>query len=72
VSIAENPIPSFPDVHVVMTHGPPLSVRDRTYRGEHVGCKHLLRAVARARPLLHCFGHIHELSSSLLISHTLS
>jgi hypothetical protein len=25
-----------------------------------VGCPHLLRAVIRAKPLIHCFGHIHE------------
>lgn len=26
----------------------------------NVGCPHLLRAMARAKPLIHCFGHIHE------------
>lgn len=25
-----------------------------------MGCEHLLRAARRCRPLLHCFGHIHE------------
>lgn len=58
--ISENPIPSFPDVDVVMTHGPPLGMQDKTYNGELVGCQHLLRAISRARPKLHCFGHIHE------------
>ena len=28
--------------------------------GKHLGCPHLMRAIARARPRLHCFGHIHE------------
>ncbi|KAM7203643.1 Metallo-dependent phosphatase-like protein [Naviculisporaceae sp. PSN 640] len=28
--------------------------------GEHIGCNKLFRAVERARPLVHCFGHIHE------------
>ncbi|KAK5126499.1 hypothetical protein LTR08_004764 [Meristemomyces frigidus] len=28
--------------------------------GENVGCETLLTAVERSRPLLHCFGHIHE------------
>lgn len=28
--------------------------------GESVGCQHLLRAVSRCKPKLHCFGHIHE------------
>lgn len=26
----------------------------------NVGCPHLLKAIARAKPLVHCFGHIHE------------
>jgi Icc-related predicted phosphoesterase len=44
----------------MMTHGPPMGVLDATYRGENVGCEHLLRAARRCRPRLHCFGHIHE------------
>jgi len=60
VPIAENPVPDFPAVDVMMTHGPPMGIRDETRRDEHVGCKHLLRASWRCRPRLHCFGHIHE------------
>lgn len=59
-NIAKNPVPNFPDVDVVMTHGPPFQVLDKTYTGAPVGCPHLLRAMARARPKIHCFGHIHE------------
>lgn len=59
-NIAKNPVPDFPDVDVVMSHGPPHTVLDKTYTGEAVGCPHLLRAMARARPKIHCFGHIHE------------
>jgi Icc-related predicted phosphoesterase len=47
-------------VHVLITHGPPFGVLDRTARGEAVGCEELLAAVARVRPRLHVFGHIHE------------
>lgn len=47
-------------IDVMMTHGPPLNRLDRTSHGLHVGCAHLLRAVARARPRLHAWGHIHE------------
>jgi hypothetical protein len=43
-----------------MTHGPPHGHLDETNRDVRVGCPHLLRAVSRARPRLHCFGHIHE------------
>jgi predicted phosphodiesterase len=46
---------------VVVTHGPPKGVLDRTlFRAEEAGCRYLLEAVARARPRVHCFGHIHE------------
>lgn len=41
-----------------MTHGPPKGYLDQTEAG-NAGCGHLLRAVSRAKPLLHCFGHIH-------------
>lgn len=42
-----------------MTHGPPKGILDRCPGGS-VGCEHLLRPVRRAKPLMHCFGHIHE------------
>ncbi|MCA9490041.1 MAG: metallophosphatase domain-containing protein [Myxococcales bacterium] len=45
---------------VLLTHTPPRGVLDRTSRGQDVGCDDLLAAVARARPRLHVFGHIHE------------
>ncbi|KAF2789856.1 Metallo-dependent phosphatase [Melanomma pulvis-pyrius CBS 109.77] len=60
VPIAQNAVPDFPAIDVMMTHGPPIGRRDETRRNEHVGCEHLLRAARRCRPRLHCFGHIHE------------
>ena len=57
---AANPIPDHPNVDIMLTHGPPMGILDKTWRGEAVGCDHLLRAARRSRPLLHCFGHIHE------------
>lgn len=60
VPIAENPVPDFPNIDVMMTHGPPMGVLDATQSDEHVGCEHLLRAARRCKPRLHCFGHIHE------------
>jgi len=45
---------------VMITHGPPKGILDKTIRRDNVGCDHLMRAVGRCRPLLHCFGHIHE------------
>ncbi|GFP59361.1 UPF0046 protein T07D4.2 [Trichoderma asperellum] len=49
-----------PDVDVAMTHGPPLGILDRTSGGDRAGCGTLFRALYRARPKIHCFGHIHE------------
>lgn len=57
---AENPVPSYPGVDIMLTHGPPKGIRDGVSYVRKVGCDHLRRAVARARPRIHCFGHIHE------------
>jgi hypothetical protein len=52
-------------VDVVMRHGPPRGIRDGTGTGIQggvaagAGCAGLLAAVERARPRVHCFGHIH-------------
>ncbi|KAG7008302.1 hypothetical protein G7Y79_00006g019220 [Physcia stellaris] len=54
------PHPPHPAIDIILTHGPPYSIRDRTSRGENVGCEHLLKALSRARPRLCVFGHIHE------------
>lgn len=55
----ETVVPDYPAVDVMMTHGPPKGMHDRCHDG-NVGCPNLLQALRRARPLLHCFGHIHE------------
>ena len=47
------------DTDVVITHGPPQGLFDRV-DGKRVGSASLFAAVARAKPQLHCFGHIHE------------
>lgn len=46
-------------VDIVMTHGPPRYILDRTSDGSNGGCEHLLWAINRVKPKLHCFGHIH-------------
>ncbi|KAL2868871.1 40S ribosomal eS8 domain-containing protein [Aspergillus lucknowensis] len=54
-------VPSYPGVDVLLTHGPPYGILDRVVgTGQSIGCEHLYRAVERARPALHVFGHIHE------------
>lgn len=57
---AANPVPNHPAIDIMITHGPPKGILDETDTREKVGCDHLLRAVTRCRPRLHCFGHIHE------------
>ncbi|KAK0667248.1 Metallo-dependent phosphatase-like protein [Cercophora samala] len=48
------------DVDVVITHGPPNGVLDRAVSKQRLGCEDLFAAVARARPKMHCFGHVHS------------
>lgn len=49
------------DVELLVTHGPPRGILDRTARGDEAGCPALrarLEALSSLR--LHVFGHIHE------------
>ncbi len=49
------------DTDVLITHGPPQGILDKTIReGWSVGCKYLLKVVNRVNPKVHVFGHIHE------------
>ncbi|MCE9584539.1 MAG: metallophosphatase domain-containing protein [Planctomycetes bacterium] len=49
------------DTDVLLTHGPPRGILDRTMSGDEVGCDALAAEVgSRVRPRLHVFGHIHE------------
>ncbi|KAL2833683.1 Metallo-dependent phosphatase-like protein [Aspergillus cavernicola] len=48
------------DIDIVITHGPPKGIMDSSCSGGRAGCPHLFKAIARARPRMHCFGHIHE------------
>ncbi|MCJ1387498.1 hypothetical protein MMC18_000341 [Xylographa bjoerkii] len=56
-SIATKPIPD--GVDIVMTHGPPKGILDWCPQG-NVGCGNVLQAVRRVKPMMHCFGHVHE------------
>jgi Icc-related predicted phosphoesterase len=70
-SIAVHPVKPFlttaKPTDIMITHGPPYLRRDCTIRGQHVGCPHLLRAVEHTRPLIHCFGHIHEAAGAEIV-----
>jgi predicted phosphodiesterase len=48
-------------VDILITHGPPYGIQDRTLSGRHVGCRDLHAEITtRIKPRLHVFGHIHE------------
>ena len=54
-------------VDVAMTHGPPRGVLDLAGLDKvRAGCEWLFDAVRRARPSVHCYGHIHEAWGSYL------
>ena len=48
------------DVDILVTHGPPYGILDRSPGAlHHAGCPQLLEAVTRLKPKLHVFGHVH-------------
>ncbi|HLP12573.1 MAG TPA: metallophosphatase domain-containing protein [Flavobacteriales bacterium] len=49
-----------PNTNVLITHGPPVGILDRTVTGQHVGCEDLLAAIEKVKPQYNVFGHIHE------------
>ncbi len=48
------------DTNLLITHGPPEGILDKTIRGKSVGCLDLLNRVNNIQPKIHVFGHIHE------------
>ena len=48
------------DTDVLITHGPPHGIGDKTFDGRHVGCEELLLRVKEVKPRIHVFGHVHE------------
>lgn len=48
------------DTDILLTHSPPHGILDRNMEGEHCGCEFLLGRVKEVKPILHCYGHIHE------------
>ncbi|KAJ7089219.1 Metallo-dependent phosphatase-like protein [Mycena belliarum] len=57
---AEAIVSSFPTTDILLTHGPPHGVLDRTTKATLAGCPALAARLAALRPRLHVFGHIHE------------
>ena len=51
-------------IDVLITHGPPMGILDKTpphngRLGQHVGCEELLARIQVVKPRVHVFGHIH-------------
>lgn len=48
------------DTDVLITHGPPFGILDKTFQNLNVGCTYLLTKIEEIKPYYHIFGHIHE------------
>lgn len=48
------------NLDVLVTHGPPYGILDKTLEGKNVGCPFLLEEVKKKKPKIHAFGHVHE------------
>ena len=49
------------DTDILITHSPQYGILDRAqWTNELAGCKQLATAIARVKPKVHIFGHIHE------------
>jgi predicted phosphohydrolase len=59
------------DTDVLVTHGPPEGIGDRTSVSRREGCADLLARVRGVRPAVHLFGHIHEDGGAWQIGDTL-
>lgn len=49
-----------PGLDVLITHGPPAGIGDRSPVGGRAGCADLRARLAEVAPRLHMFGHIHQ------------
>jgi len=47
------------DTEILVTHGPPYGIGDKTFDNRRAGSHQLRRVVNKVRPTLHVFGHIH-------------
>lgn len=49
-----------PNTDIVITHSPPQGILDHTASKVRAGSPSLFAAVAKVKPKMNCFGHIHE------------
>ena len=45
---------------ILITHGPPKLILDKTVNDDNAGCEALIGSVILKKPRVHTFGHIHE------------
>ncbi len=45
---------------IFLTHEPPKGFLDKIWNGTHIGNVDYAEFIKRKKPLLHCFGHVHE------------
>ncbi len=55
---------------ILITHGPPYGILDKTFDKLSVGCQDLLDAVIKIKPKYHIFGHIHESNGHIKLNET--
>ena len=58
------------DTDVLITHGPPFGILDKTNREENVGCEELRKRVDAISPKFHVFGHVHNAYGTLGVGKT--
>ncbi|KAF8333430.1 Metallo-dependent phosphatase-like protein [Cantharellus anzutake] len=64
---AEEIVSRIQPCDILLTHGPPFNILDRTiFRDESVGCPTLANRLTSLKPRLHVFGHIHESHGAVL------
>ncbi len=55
---------------IVISHGPPKGILDKTPSGEEVGCEALYKRLLKVKPYAHIFGHIHRGYGILTLNET--
>jgi Icc-related predicted phosphoesterase len=48
------------DTDILITHGPPFDILDKTPFSNFLGCEKLKERIEEVRPQIHIFGHIHH------------
>jgi Icc-related predicted phosphoesterase len=60
-----------PNIDILITHGPAHGILDtNNYTDGNVGCEDLLKRINEVRPLIHAFGHIHQVPQYKLVNET--